>query len=136
MQETGIVESVEGKEALINIKRSTACGDSCATCKAQCKTSGTKIKAKNLIGAKEGDRVKIEMDTKTVIFSALLVYIFPLVVLFGAYFLAAYYYKLGESFSVGCSLIAFVVSFVLLYIIDKLTKNRYTIHITEIIEKD
>ena len=27
MQEIGIVESIDGKEAVVNVKRSTACGD-------------------------------------------------------------------------------------------------------------
>lgn len=136
MQEIGIVESVEGKEAIVNVKRSTACGDSCATCGAQCKTSRTKISAKNLVDAKVGDKVQIEMATRTVILSAILVYILPLVVLFGAYFLAELYYGLSEKNSVICGLIAFSASFVLLFIADKFTKKRFIVNITDIIDEE
>lgn len=134
MQEIGIVESIDGKEAVVNVKRRTACGDSCATCSVQCKTSRTKISAKNLVDAKVGDKVQIEMATRTVILSAILVYIFPLVVLFGAYFLAELYYGLSEKNSVICALIAFTVSFILLFIIDKFSKKRFTVNITDIID--
>lgn len=135
MKEIGMVESTNGNLAVVSVKRSTACGDSCATCSAQCNMRGNKITAKNKAGAMVGDLVTIEMKTSTVLKSAFMVYILPLLMLFLGYFYAEY--KTGdETLSLITSLGAFAVTFIFLLIWDKINKNKFVITITDIIEKD
>ena len=78
MRETGIVKSVDGEFCTCVTRRKSACGDNCATCKAVCSSREHIFTAKNTIGAKEGDTVIIEMPTSSVLKSAFLVYILPL----------------------------------------------------------
>ena len=79
MRETGIVKSVEGDLCTCMVKRKSACGENCATCKATCSSREHTFIARNLAGAKAGDTVIVEMGTKKVLASAFLVYILPLV---------------------------------------------------------
>ena len=134
MRECGVVESVREKTAVVSVKRSTACGDSCATCSSKCNLKGNKITVSNTIGAEAGDLVMIEMKTSTVLKSAFLVYIFPLVLLFLAYFIAEYKFQ-SEEKGIICGMIAFCISFIILLIVDKINKNKFATSIIEIIEK-
>ncbi len=134
MREIGVVESTNGTTAVVSVKRSSSCGESCATCSAQCNLKGNKIIAQNKLGAMVGDLVSIEMSTATVLKSAFMVYILPLLMLFLGYFFAEY--KTGdETVSLVCAFSAFLVTFVFLLIWDKKNKNKFVTTIIEIIEK-
>lgn len=134
MTELGVVESIRDRNAVVSVKRSTACGDSCITCKAQCNVKGNKITVMNKLGAMPGDLVKIEMKTATVLKSAFMVYILPLLMLFLGYFLGEH--KTGnETKAVFLGLVFFAVTFVFLLIWDKINKNKFVTEITEIVEK-
>ena len=134
MREIGVVESTNGVVAIVSVKRSTACGDSCATCSSQCRVRGNKITVGNKIGAMPGDLVAIEMKTSTVLRSAFLVYILPILMLFAGYFVTEY--KTGsETKSLIAGLLAFGVAFIFLLIWDKINKEKFVTSITDIIEK-
>lgn len=79
MRETGIVKSVDGESCICAVKRKSACGENCATCKAVCGSREHNFTATNKVGAKKGDTVVIEMGTGKVLSAAFLVYILPLV---------------------------------------------------------
>lgn len=94
MKETAIVKSVEGETCTCAVKRKSACGENCATCKATCSSREHTFTAKNLVGAKPGDIVVIEMGTGKVLSSAFLVYILPL----AAFLLGfGYFFETGKS---------------------------------------
>ena len=134
MREIGVVESTDGKTAVVSVKRSSACGESCATCSAQCNLKGNKITAQNKLGAMKGDLVSIEMSTAMVLKSAFMVYILPLLMLFFGYFYAEY--KTGdETKSLVCAFGAFLVTFAFLLIWDKRNKNKFVTTITDILER-
>ncbi|MBR4720661.1 MAG: SoxR reducing system RseC family protein [Clostridia bacterium] len=80
MREEGVVKAENGELCEVVVRRKTACGDNCASCGGACKMNFQQVVAKNEIGAKAGDSVIIEMDSKKVIFSAFLVYIMPILV--------------------------------------------------------
>ena len=81
-----------------------------------------------------GDKVEIEMKTSTVLKSAFMVYILPLLMFFLGYFVAEY--KTGsETKSLVCGLVAFFVTFLFLLLWDKLNKEKFSTTITNIIEK-
>ena len=94
MRETGIVKSVDGEFCTCSTRRKSACGDNCATCKAVCSSREHTFIAKNIIGAKEGDTVIIEMPTKDVLKSAFLVYILPLLAFLLGF---SYFFETGKS---------------------------------------
>ena len=134
MREIGVVESTNGAIAIVSVKRSTACGDSCATCSSQCNFRGNKITVGNRIGAMPGDLVAIEMKTSTVLKSAFLVYILPILVLFAGYFITEH--KTGsETKSLITGLLAFGITFIFLVFWDKINKEKFMTSITKIIEK-
>ncbi len=134
MREIGVVESVSGNMAVVSVKRSTACGEACATCLAQCSVRGNKVSVGNKIGAMPGDLVAIEMSTSRVLKSAFMVYILPLLMLFLGYF-AAEYKTDNEVTALISGLAAFGITFVFLLIWDKINRDKFITTITEIIEK-
>lgn len=135
MKAFGIVESVRGEGAVVTVKRDTACGDSCATCPSKCHQRNNKIIAKNPLGAKAGDKVTIEMKSSTVLKSAFLVYILPLIMLFAGYY-GVDYLGYEERVSVLCGLILFSLTFLVLHIWDKHHKERFSTTIVEIEEEN
>ena len=94
MRETGIVKSVDGEFCTCATRRKSACGDNCATCKAVCSSREHIFTAKNTIGAKIGDTVIIEMPTSSVLKSAFLVYILPLLAFLLGF---SYFFGAGKS---------------------------------------
>ena len=82
MIEKGRVINVKDKTTRIEIKRVSACGESCASCKGGCETTNHYVDATNKIGAKPGDTVDIEMSTKTFLSAVAITYGIPLIMLF------------------------------------------------------
>ncbi len=94
MKETGVVKAVDGEFCTCSVKRKSACGENCASCKAACSNREHTFVAKNLAGAAAGDTVIIEMGTKKVLASAFLVYILPLVAFILGF---SYFFEQGKS---------------------------------------
>ena len=132
MRETGTVKSVEGDFCQVVVTRQSACGENCASCKGGCKLQNQICNAKNSVGAKAGDKVIIEMDTKKVLKSALLVYILPIIVFFTVYFLL---YNLLESTRILGAILAMVTVFVLLFFHDRRHKSDFISQVVKILEK-
>ena len=74
--------------AEVVVSRGTACGSNCASCEACVFQSELKTKARNLIGARPGQRVVIESKSSKVYGAILLVYILPIVLAVLGYFAA------------------------------------------------
>lgn len=85
------VLSVEGTLAKVIHKRPTACHGDCDHCAGGCgsmaATERIIVEAENLIGAKPGDTVIIEGESRKVAWAIALVYVIPLVLFFLGYFL-------------------------------------------------
>ena len=88
MRQRTTVESLEGKYAVVSVRRESACSGDCHKC-AGCGavTQTLQVKAENLISARKGERVYIESVGSTVLWAAVLVYLIPLVGFFLGYFL-------------------------------------------------
>lgn len=85
MEQIGVVKKTEENVADITVNRVSACGENCAHCKGGCTPSSVTVRVENPVGAKIGDRVKIETDTKKVLFASFVLYILPvLFTIFGA----------------------------------------------------
>ncbi|EFI42254.1 SoxR reducing system RseC family protein [Peptoniphilus sp. oral taxon 386] len=80
MEQMGVVVKELGEFVEIHSFRQAACGSSCESCHAKCAESKLYVlKAKNTLGLKVGDKVKIETNSKNVIKYILLVYGLPLI---------------------------------------------------------
>lgn len=82
MIEKAQVVQTKDEMAKVQVKRASACGESCASCKGGCAPSNTYVDAINTIGAKPGDTVEIEMSTKTFLSAVAITYGLPLIMLF------------------------------------------------------
>ncbi len=132
MHAKGTVTQINGNKALIIVDRPTTCGGSCANCSGNCTITNNSIEAENPLGAKVGDYVVIETETKSVLFSAFLVYILPVIFLCLGYFIAEYM-GLEEAGSMICGFILFIFTFLCLHLYDKKRKKSINSKIIEII---
>lgn len=130
MRETGIVKSVSGSLCEVSVKRTSACGENCATCSAGCKAEAHICVCKNTAGARVGDRVYIEMDTSKVLTSAFLIYILPLALFIAAFLLLS---NLSAPARSLISVATAVISLLLLGIYSKKHKNNFLPSVTEIL---
>lgn len=134
MKETGIVKSVEGELCTCMVKRKSACGENCASCKAACSSREHTFSAKNLVGAKAGDTVIIEMGTKKVLYSAFLVYILPLVAFILGF---SYFFESGKSelASAFWGLVLGAAMWILVSFYGRWRKEELMPEVTEIVTK-
>ncbi|MDF2840562.1 MAG: SoxR reducing system RseC family protein [Clostridia bacterium] len=82
MKEKAKVIEVKEQFARLEIRRVSACGESCASCKGGCVPTNTYINALNPIGAKAGEFVEVEMSTKIFLKAVAITYGLPLIMLF------------------------------------------------------
>lgn len=91
MKQKVMVRSVSGETAQVQYHRPTACHGDCSKCAGGCGAMAAQeeivVSAQNLIGAKVGDTVYIEGETKKVAWALLLVYVMPVVLFLIGYFL-------------------------------------------------
>ena len=121
MKKSGYVESVYGNNAVVRIKRDSACGDNCGNCSG-CNLA-VSVDALNYINAKQGDKVEVEMNSKTVIGTAFMVYIIPLVVLIIGYIIGDYIFN-NELKSIFTSLIFFSLCVIMLIAYSRFSKKE------------
>jgi len=123
----------DGTALVVHVRESACSGDchKCSGCGAAKET--ILLKAKNPIGARRGDLVKLESATGPVLKAAAVMYMLPMLLFFAGYFLGDFFWKQGAL--VGC--IAFAASIALAVLYDrkigKTDKTGYTI--TGFVEK-
>jgi len=125
MKEIGKVIEVKGKVARVEMERTSACGK-CRACSKGDDTNKMYIEAHNGIGAKEGDLVGVDLETKKVLKAAMIIYFIPLVALVlgvvaGIY--GAQILDLGNDEAVGAGLGAILV--VISYVVIKMLEPRF-----------
>lgn len=82
MEQTAKVISCENGIAKVEVKRTSACGENCASCKAGCPSSNIYVDAVNKVNAKPFQYVCIEMKSKILALALGLNYILPMFMLF------------------------------------------------------
>lgn len=143
MEERARVVSVDGSTARVTLKRSSACGESCAQCKGGCAPGNTYVEVKNPIGAGVGQEVVIEMKTGTFMSAVAITYVFPLIMLFAGIAMGA---SLNPPFGLRLSKDAYglilgfslmVVSYIIANMLDKRYKKsgKVSFTITKIIDQ-
>jgi len=116
VEEVGVVVRVEGDLAIVKTKRSSLC-DGCHSggfCKALGGASDMEVAARNEVGAKAGDEVRVTVDSKTFLKASFLVYMVPVTALILGALLGA---KVGPALSPGASSDLFPVAFGILFLV-------------------
>ncbi len=109
----GLVKSIKGDFAFIELKRSAAC----KTCigKSLCWTGKDNqsiiYKVKNSLNARTGDNIQLSFEPKTRILSSFIVYIFPLLLMMSGYIISKFLLILSEDISILIGLGFLLTSF-------------------------
>lgn len=77
MEQIGEIVELNGKNALVRIRRVSMCGENCANCSSECKPTATVVLATNGLAAKVGDTVKLQMNSGAFLLLAFIGYILP-----------------------------------------------------------
>ena len=125
MLSIGVVDSLKGQNAIVNLTRSTACGD-CGACQMGKENLDRQVEAYNPVGAKVGDFVTKEMEDGKVLKAAFMVYIIPLVILVGGIFgtiLTLQMFQISKNAEVYGFLVGLVGMFISFVFIKKRDKK-------------
>ena len=128
-QEAIVTKLLPNGMAEVAVTRTTACGGNCGRCESCIFQSELKTSAKNLIGAKPGQRVLIESRSSRIYGAALLVYILPLVLLLLG-FTAASLLKLPEGAAVALSFAWLALGAVIIVLSQRRRNEKNTITFT------
>ena len=123
-----VKETFDDGTALVVHVRESACSGDCHKCSGCGAAKETiLLKAKNPIGARRGDLVKLESATGPVLKAAAVMYMMPMLLFFTGYFLGDTLWQRGAL--VGCLFFAVSIALAVLYDrkIGKTEKNGYTI---------
>ena len=127
----GIVTSVKGGTAQIHFLRGSACAH-CGACLTVGETE-MEVTLPNTLGAKEGDRVAVDLSPKRVVQASLLAYAVPLVLLIAGVLIGSRYADwAGLALGVG----ACGIGYLILRIVEKKSKqkNSFQPRMTRILE--
>ena len=92
MTANGKVISVHGNTATVQIAKSSACGHDCGECRL-CNPKHLQATVKNTVGAKVGDEVVICDNGTSILRTAFVIYILPIIGIFAVYAFATNFIK-------------------------------------------
>lgn len=130
MENIGKVIETRDNLAKLEVRRASACGEKCSSCKGGCSTTGIYVNIENTLNSKSGDFVKIETETKSIMKVAFIVYLFPLFMLILGIFSSPFIYKQfnisfsSEIFSFIVGLLFMSISYIIIRIIDSIYKSK------------
>ncbi|SHJ71531.1 SoxR reducing system RseC family protein [Tepidibacter formicigenes] len=130
MENIGKVIETKDNFAKLEVRRASACGEKCSSCKGGCSTTGIYVNVENTLDAKPGDFVKIETETKSIMKVAFIVYLFPLFMLILGIFSSFFIYKQfnirfsSEVFSFLVGLLFMGISYIIIRIIDFIYQSK------------
>jgi sigma-E factor negative regulatory protein RseC len=132
MQQEATVKRIEGRNALIEVKRKTACGGDCDSCHGCPHPEETiSVMAHNDAQAAVGDRVIVESSSATVLKLAVLVYVMPIVLMAAGYLVMPG----GETARVLAGLAALACGLAICFFVSRRMnkRGRVAVHITQIL---
>ena len=122
-QEAVVFRCLDDERAEVVVTRATACGANCESCEACVYQNELKTVARNLIGARPGQKVLIESKSSKVYGAILLVYIVPiLLAVLGCF--AAYAMGASEGICVLCTFLGFLMGAVVTVVTQRLMRDR------------
>ncbi len=135
MEDIGVVKNISGNRIEVEIDPGNACGK-CAN-RSACipDEDGSKrtLMARSDIEVNPGDTVQINIEAGNVMFSAFLIFIFPLICLGFGYIIGV---KYSQSWAIYGSFIGLGLGFILVWLIDLLIgkKKSFLPIITKIVD--
>lgn len=107
MVNSAIVVSAGGGLAVVELRRSSACGDNCQSCGA-CDQAAKKQRftARDPIGAAVGDRVLVEISTKVALGATALVFSTPVVLGVAGLLITPWLGAVGFALGIGIAVAA------------------------------
>lgn len=128
MTQIATVKRLLGNDkAEVQVRRPSACGHDCKSCGGCGPDTMTQVAAvaENEIGARPGDTVRVESESRKVLGLAAAVYFVPIVLLFVGYFIASGPLKLGEEASLIVGIGFMAAGFAVNWLLDRrLRSNR------------
>ena len=125
-QDAIVFKCLNDEMAEVVVTRATACGSNCSSCEACVFQNELKTVARNLIGAKPGQKVLIESKSSRVYGAILLVYIVPiLLAIIGCF--SAYAAGASEGICVLCTFLGFMMGAAVVVISQKLKRDKQSI---------
>ena len=122
-QDAVVFRCLDDERAEVVVTRATACGANCESCEACVFQYELKTVARNLIGARPGQKVLIESKSSKVYGAILLVYIVPiLLAVLGCF--AAYAMGASEGICVLCTFLGFLMGAVVTVVTQRLMRDR------------
>ena len=103
--------------------RTTACGGNCGSCESCIFQSQLKTAARNLVGARPGQRVIIQSKSSTIYKAALLVYVFPMILTLLGYVLA-YVAGASEGVCVAAAFAGLVLGAAIVVMSQRIKKGK------------
>ena len=125
-QDAIVFKCLNDEMAEVVVTRATACGSNCSSCEACVFQNELKTVARNLIGAKPGQKVLIESKSSRVYGAILLVYIVPIVLAIIGCF-SAYATGASEGICVLCTFLGFMLGAAVVVISQKLKRDKQSI---------
>ena len=122
-QDAVVFRCLNDQTAEVVVTRATACGSNCASCEACVFQNELKTVARNLIGARPGQKVLIESKSSHVYSAIVLVYIVPILLAVLCCF-AAYAAGASEGICVLCTFAGFLLGSLITVLTQRLKKNK------------
>ena len=122
-QDAVVFRCLNDDTAEVVVTRATACGSNCGSCEACVFQNELKTVARNLIGAKPGQKVLIESKSSRIYGAILLVYIVPiLLAVLGCF--AAYAAGASEGICVLCTFLGFILGAVITVLTQRMKRTK------------
>ncbi len=125
-QDAIVFKCLNDEMAEVVVTRATACGSNCSSCEACVFQNELKTVARNLIGARPGQKVLIESKSSRVYGAILLVYIVPIVLAIIGCF-SAYAAGASEGLCVLCTFLGFLLGAAIVVISQKIKRDKQSI---------
>ncbi len=140
MNKIGLVVKTEKGTADVMVVRSGACGGKCSSC-AGCESKPLTVNLPNTIDATVGDRVEIVADANRILQFTVMMYAIPIALFIGG--VVATYVTLEtrfpesvELYSLLGGVVGFVLSLVILRLIDNRMGKQETMTLSRIIKEE
>ena len=125
------VVSLNGDLATVVVKRTSACEgchkstEGCSVCSLMGEGRELSAKAENSVGARVGDTVEIESESKKVFFFGAVVFLFPLVMMLAGYWITSCFTQ-SEIWRCTAAAVAVVLSFLIVWCYSRTVGKRGT----------
>lgn len=81
MEKSGVVIALSGSNAIVEVRRTSSCGDNCSGCSGACEVPVAKVTVPNDKGAKIGDFVVLTVSESDMLKASFALYTVPLIAL-------------------------------------------------------